>query len=440
MSSRRALAFIAAVALVLTAVGFVGTAAAASPPSNDRIGGATLVSSLPFTATVDTTAATTDAVDAQADQTCGAPHTNNSVWYKFVPGKGVTTLSVDTTGSNFSSGVLVATGKPGALTTRACGPVSTIASVSPGKTYYILAFDDTGAGGTLQIAMHGPGPRPKNDLASHATVVPALPFSDALDTTGATTGANDQQANKTCGAPATANSVWYKFTAGSSDVNFFVDASSSDYPTGILVATGTPGALTTVSCGPEAVTAAAKSGITYYIMVFNPIGAGGGNLRLDMGESPIANVLLHAQGLVNSAHDAQLTGSYSCANANFLEIYGSLTEVVGENVATGSFDNLGVPAATCDGNQQSWSAKAIHQPDPFVPFADGDAATLAFNITCNDVVCTQGETVQAVHLVSSLPAATYARRTTRGRLRVFHRASGPVYGTAVHKTTATWGH
>jgi hypothetical protein len=104
-------------------------------------------------------------------------------------------------------------------------------------------------------------------------------------------------------------------------------------------------------------------------MVFNPFGEGGGTLRLNMGESPIANVALNAQGRVTSARDAQLTGSYRCVNASHVEIYGSLTEVVGQNVAAGSYDNLGVPAPTCDGNQHSWSAKAIHQPDPFVPFA-----------------------------------------------------------------------
>jgi hypothetical protein len=429
-----------AAALALTTGAFVATAGAANPPPNDKIGGATVVSSLPFTDTVDTTAATTDATDAQANQSCGAPVTNNSVWYKFTTGSTASTLSVDTTGSDFSSGVLIAKGTPGSLTTQACGPVSTLAALSPRTTYYILAFDDSGAGGTLHIAMHGPGPRPKNDMGSRATVVPALPFSDTLDTTGATTGPNDTQANQTCGAPVTNNSVWYKFTAGPSDANFFVDGSSSDYAVGILVATGSPGALTTVSCGPFAVTTAAQQGITYYIMVFDFIGSGAGTLRLNMGESPIANVAVNAQGLANSAHDAQFSGSYRCANAGRLEIYGSVTEVVGENVAAGSYDNLGIPAPTCDGIQHPWSAKAIHQPDPFVPFAAGDAAVLVFNLTCNDVVCTGRETAQAVHLATSVSgSAAHARVSKRGHLRVFGRTSRPIYGTAVHKTTASWG-
>ena len=55
--------------------------------------------------------------------------------------------------------------------------------------------------------------------------------------------------NESCGAPATGNSVWYKFTA-QKDGNIFVDAFFSNYNAGVIVATGTPGALTTVSCGP----------------------------------------------------------------------------------------------------------------------------------------------------------------------------------------------
>lgn len=35
--------------------------------------------------TLDTTAATTDAVDEEANQSCGAPYTSASVWYTFTP-------------------------------------------------------------------------------------------------------------------------------------------------------------------------------------------------------------------------------------------------------------------------------------------------------------------------------------------------------------------
>ena len=252
---RRFLAMLACVAVALGFGGFVGTASAAAAPSNDLIGGATVVSALPFVRTLDTTGATTDANDAQVNQTCGAPVTHNSVWYKFTAGPSDTLLAVDTTGSTFSSGVIIATGVAGALTTQACGPVTAKVSVASGKTYFILAFDDTGSGGTLHISFHGAAPAPANDKIGHAAVVSALPFSATLDTTGATTDAVDTQANASCGAPATGNSVWYKFTPGTNDANIFVDASSSDYAAGVAIERGTPGALTTVTCGPFFVTA-----------------------------------------------------------------------------------------------------------------------------------------------------------------------------------------
>ena len=161
---------LACVAVALGFGGFVGTASAAAPPPNDLIGGATVVSALPFSATVDTTGATTDANDMQVNLTCGAPVTNNSVWYTFTAGPSDTLLAVDTTGSTFSSGVIIATGTPGALTTRACGPISAKVAVASGTTYYIMAFDDSGSGGTLHISMHGAGPPPANDTIGHSTV------------------------------------------------------------------------------------------------------------------------------------------------------------------------------------------------------------------------------------------------------------------------------
>jgi len=437
MKLRRVFAMSAGMTLAFATSGFVATAAAAAPPSNDRIAGATVVSSLPFTDTVDTTAATTDADDAQLNLSCGAPHTNNSVWYKFTAGPSDTLLVVDTTGSNFSSGVIIAAGTPGSLQTQACGPVSTRAAVSPGTTYYILAFDDTGSGGTLHIVFHGPGPKPKNDLASNATVVSALPFSDSLDTTGATTDAVDAQANKTCGAPSTGNSVWYKFTAGSSDANIFLDASLSDYFAGILVATGTPGALTTVTCGPILVTTPTTPGTTYYIMVFDALGSGGGTLRLTIGDAPSATVQLHTKTLVDSSRDAHLTGSYSCLHASQLDINGALIEIVGKSVADGSFDNLGVPAPTCDGHNHSWSAEVTSTT---VPFARGKAAAFVVNIACSAAVCTQGGTVQVLKLVTSGSGSAAYAPAARSHLQVFRRSSRPIYGTAVHGTTAAWAH
>jgi len=75
---------------------------------------------------------------------------------------------------------------------------------------------------------------PSNDTIGGATVV-SLGFSQTLDTTEATTDADDAQLNATCGAPATDASVWYSFTA-TADGGVVVDVSQSDYSAGVLVA------------------------------------------------------------------------------------------------------------------------------------------------------------------------------------------------------------
>ena len=68
---------IAAVAFITAA----GLLYSGSVPTNDTVAGATPISALPFTATLDTTQATTDATDASLNANCGAPATEASVWY-----------------------------------------------------------------------------------------------------------------------------------------------------------------------------------------------------------------------------------------------------------------------------------------------------------------------------------------------------------------------
>lgn len=417
--------------------GFVGTASAAAPPPNDLIGGATVVSALPFQRTLDTTGATTDANDAQVNQTCGAPVTNKSVWYKFTAGAGDTLLAVDTTGSTFSSGVIIATGAPGALTTQACGPVTAKAAVASGKTYYILAFDDTGSGGTLHISIHGAAPAPANDKIGHAANVSALPFRATLDTTGATTDAVDTQANASCGAPVTGNSVWYKFTPGPNDGNIFADASTSDYSAGVLIARGTPGALTTVSCGAFFVTAKTTPGTTYFIMIFDFGGAGGGTLRLNIGDAPSIAYGVHEHVSIDPHGVVHLAGAYICTGARSLDISGTLIEIVGEKVPVGHFDTLGVPAPNCNGKLQSWTGLVLPNN---ISFAEGKAAAFLHASACGDIVCTFVSETRVVILSNSAAAASGPAPGASTSIETVRRPSGRSYGNAVHAATATWGH
>jgi hypothetical protein len=438
MSPKRVLAMFACVAVALGLGGFVGTASAAVAPPNDKIGGATVVSALPFVRTVDTTGATTDANDAQVNQTCGAPATNNSVWYKFTAGPSDTVLGVDTSGSTYSTGVIIATGAPGALTTQSCGPVTARAATASGKTYYILVFDDSGSGGTLHISIHGPAPVPPNDKIDHAVAVSAFPFRATLDTTTATTDAVDTQANASCGAPATGNSVWYRFRPGPNHHNIFVDASASDYFAGVLIAKGTPGALTTVSCGLFFVSANLTPGTTYYIMVFDAFGGGGGTLRLHIDDAPSIALNVHEHTLIDPHGVAHLTGTYSCTHARSLHVFGTLIEIVGDKVAVGHFDTLGVPAPICNGLLHPWTGLVL--PPNTSPFAPGQAAAFTKALACGDVACTQVGKTTVVDLTRSTASTSNLAAATSSSTRTVRRSSGRTYGNALHPATATWGH
>src|SRR6266542_2535438 len=70
---------------------------------------------------------------------------------------------------------------------------------------------------------------PSNDTYPGRVVVGALPFSATLDTTEATTDADDAELNANCGAPATDASVWYQHTAAT-DSGLVADMSTSSYP------------------------------------------------------------------------------------------------------------------------------------------------------------------------------------------------------------------
>jgi len=167
---------IAAVAAV-TAAGLLYSASTAwaAVPTNDTVAGATPISALPFTATLDTTQATTDAGDASLNANCGAPATEASVWYSYTaPADGA--VVIDVSQSSYSAGVIVATGTPDNLVLDNCGPGAVAESVTAGQTVYIMAFDDTagsGNGGTLQISVDNAPPPP--DLS--VTVDPVGSFN-----------------------------------------------------------------------------------------------------------------------------------------------------------------------------------------------------------------------------------------------------------------------
>lgn len=135
---------------------------------------------------------------------------------------------------------------------------------------------------------HAQSAPPPNDDFDSATVVSAFPFTDELDTRGAT-AASDDPLNCFGSNGAT---VWYKITPAE-DMAIAATAEGSSYPVVLGVFTGTRGNLTPsgpVFCSfptPGArLVFDAVAGQTYYLLVGSVFGGGGGDLRLSIEVPP----------------------------------------------------------------------------------------------------------------------------------------------------------
>lgn len=118
--------------------------ASAAPPANDDVGAATVVGTLPFSDTVDTSEATV----AAGDLDCSGLEDTHTVWYTITPQTDVV-LGLRTT-PQFPEHVFtsVATGSPGSLSFLQCSSLDTqTLNATAGTTYHVQissAGDDPG--------------------------------------------------------------------------------------------------------------------------------------------------------------------------------------------------------------------------------------------------------------------------------------------------------
>jgi len=129
-----------------------------------------------------------------------------------------------------------------------------------------------------------------NDDFNNAKTIASLPYGDELTTVGASSASDDPFTNGTsCTSSKHSASVWYKFTAASTQ-SIRVSAVGSDYNTIAAVWTGSRGALTQLGCnhtnanagGASQLDFTASAGTTYYIELAGyHLGGGGlGSLRV----------------------------------------------------------------------------------------------------------------------------------------------------------------
>ena len=230
---------------------------------------------------------------------------------------------------------------------------------------------------------------PSNDTFGGATVV-SPGFSESLDTTEATTDADDAEANVAdCGAPATDASVWYSLTAAT-DGGAFVDVSASDYSAGVIVVTGTPGSFAFVGCAQGGVAFGTVAGETYSILAFDDQldGSGnGGTLEISIGDippPPVVDVTVDPVGHFQSKTGmATISGTVTCTGGtDFAGIEVSLRQSVGRFIVSG----FGSTEFACDGTTQAWSVDVF--PDNGT-FKGGRTASVTIAFACGPFDCSE---------------------------------------------------
>ncbi|GLZ78360.1 hypothetical protein Afil01_31670 [Actinorhabdospora filicis] len=184
---------------------------------------------------------------------------------------------------------------------------------------------------TAQPASAAP---PGNDEPAGALPIGPLPAVAVQNTTEATYVPYGGCTSADAGA-----NVWYTLTLAT-DERVVVDASGSDYNTGLNLFAGTPGPGTFLACQERSLRFDAQAGVTYYIEVAACCGSSlGGQLRLTAEvapEPPVVTSTVNSVGYFDHAGGATVSGTASCASTvEFAAVEVVLSQRVGRVIISG---------------------------------------------------------------------------------------------------------
>lgn len=236
---------------------------------------------------------------------------------------------------------------------------------------------------------------PANDVMTGA-IVATIGFHEVLDTTEATTDADDDQLDQSCIAPALDASVWYVFEGTGTYV--VVNVRESSYSAALLVGVGSPGNLETVDCGPDFATFYAEPRTTYYILAIDDQFDGGGNggtLNISFSEipPPTINFTVNRLGTFNRLTGvATISGTYTCTGSEFSNEQSVLIVLlVNQNIGQsknaygqGLFKDS--HSDTCDGTPHDWSIDVVPGAE-FGGFRGGKIYVRIATETCHEFGC-----------------------------------------------------
>lgn len=225
---------------------------------------------------------------------------------------------------------------------------------------------------------------PGNDAIANATVIGSVPYTDAIDTSEATTAPDDP----VCAGQGP--TIWYVYTAPA-DQRLLADTFGSSYDTTLSVYSGSLGDLEQIDCNDDAqglesaLVLEATAGTTYYFMVGACCDTPGGDLVFSLDETdltaPEIDITLDARATFDArTGTATATGTATCTGAEDAFVEVGLEQRVGRFIIRG----YGGTVVECDGSTQDWSVEVVGESGLF---KGGRALATAFGEACGIVGC-----------------------------------------------------
>ncbi|MEO8275502.1 MAG: HYR domain-containing protein [Thermoanaerobaculia bacterium] len=175
------------------------------------------------------------------------------------------------------------------------------------------------------------GPAPANDDCANATVVGALPFTDNVDTTAATTEGDEPASSCTLDGAT----IWYVFTNNQANpVLATADTIGSDFDTAIEAFTGTCGVgLTSVACGDDGFGDGLQSSITFVVDAGQTVRIKAGGFEGDFGA-----MVFHFDAVGGGCPLIQIDGTLGAGSPDFPGTSGNQTGRLNRNGIASSCD------------------------------------------------------------------------------------------------------
>lgn len=292
-------------------------------PSNDDRLSPTVVGSLPFSQTQDTTEATKALDDPYVSCSGFYGYPQATVWYTMTPSEGLA-VSLSTSGSDYNT-VLVILNTSGSQIACTTGS-SLIVQLEAGTMYTFMVgerlsgYPGPGTGGTLVFSVDAVA-EPDNDDFDNAVIIEPVPYSHAVDLTGSTSEVGEPVSS--CNSYNVSNTVWYAFTPAESGA-YSVELRNQNFTAFVAAYTG--GALNNLyhigcrhlSGSGNLLTIEATAGTTYYYQIGrvyawqNP---GPIQFNLDFAPPPVADFGFYPYD-PTIFEEVQFTGYYSYDPAN----------------------------------------------------------------------------------------------------------------------------